>query len=397
MLGSILNVTFSCFVVVLVFTCSRWVQPKTSKIVFVALLYAWYATTGIWAATTKKLETRIEADKIDLFPSTSFWLTLLPQVMSFACMSLLMLCKRLTDGSGTSDSMTASQHWQTWCIAGMGFFFGQLFTVEGLGAGAPGLVFGVKVLEPLSTSLLAIPVLGQRCNCYLLAAIVVACAGIAVAVVGAHRSSHVPQSALGACKVILVSALANLGFSVRSCIVKNAYSQRALAPLEIFGRVNATATLAGTLMLVLWLLYLAAQPHSGASLAVILKELGSGPWDWFSTCLCYFLYQCSSILLLECLFVESHALLVALKHVFVVIVASVLSGSYLNTQMIIGVGVASAGVFFYAVSPAEEGAATALLPHQDKINDLLGGVPRALCFTVLALGSVGIVSPFLYM
>mmetsp|Transcript_57366 Transcript_57366/g.167947 ORF Transcript_57366/g.167947 Transcript_57366/m.167947 type:complete len:395 (+) Transcript_57366:61-1245(+) len=390
MLGSIIHIIISALVVTLILAECRWVQPKSSKIAFLALVYAWYVATSIWAANTKKIQKGFVAEGVHLFPSASFWLTLLPQVLSCVCITTVALFKRLTT-KDSSEGSTGSLCHISWYAAGAGFFFGQLFTVDGLGAGAPGLVFGVKVLEPLSTSLLAIPVLGQRLNARLLAAVLVACAGIVVCVLGAHRGSQLSGD-LAEWKVVLCAALANLGFSSRACVMKQAYSQRKISPLDTFWAVNVFSTVCGILMLAAWLLYLAWGPHRDVSSSV-LQELAREPWHWFSASFCYFLYQCASILLLDCLMVETHALLVAMKHIFVVILASVLSGSSLNALMIIGIAVASVGVLFYSTSPRDTEAQTELLPHGAKLGQSQLGIPRGLLLTLAAIAALGVLSP----
>mmetsp|Transcript_80288 Transcript_80288/g.249210 ORF Transcript_80288/g.249210 Transcript_80288/m.249210 type:complete len:405 (-) Transcript_80288:66-1280(-) len=400
--GSIANIAVSSAIVLLVLSEWSWVQPRTSKLSFLAVVYAWYATTSIWAANTKKLEKAILAGEEHLFPSASFWLTLFPQVASCLCATTVIAFKRLlARREGKEEPSADSFGHCAWCAAGAGFYFGQLFTVDGLGAGAPGLVFGVKVLEPLSTSLLAIPVLGQRMNWRLLAAVLVACSGILVCVVGAHRgAAHAAggSHAHGELKVIIGAVLANLGFSSRACVMKKAYSQKKISPLETFWKVNVVATACGVIMFIVWVIYGSTSHSAMAGLVRVSAELARAPWKWIATCLCYFLYQCSSILLLDCLQVETHALLVAMKHIFVVILASILSGSPLNALMIVGIVVATVGVFFYSVSPgpAEE-AAKSLLPQSEKKGQQGTSIPRFLLVTLAVLGILGILSPMVYV
>lgn len=398
MLACIVQIVFSALVVLAVLSECSWVQPKNSRLAFLALVYAWYATTTIWAANTKKIEKGIIAEGVHLYPSASFWLTLFPQVLSCICITAIAGGRKLTAkiAKSTVDS-TEGLGQACWYAAGAGFFFGQLFTVEGLGAGAPGLVFGVKVLEPLSTSLLAIPVLGQRLNWRLLVAVMVACSGILLCVVGAHRGAPSKGGDFNEWKVIVGAILANLGFSSRACVMKKAYSQRSISPLETFFKVNVVAGACGVLMLIVWAIYLATCPERFVYFANVFHQLAAKPWKWFATCLCYFLYQCSSILLLDCLLVETHALLVALKHIFVVILASIMSGSPINTLMIIGIVVASLGVFAYSVSPGDTEARTSLLPPNEKKVKPSSGIPLVLCFLLSGLGVLGILSPFLYV
>ncbi|CAJ1331167.1 unnamed protein product [Effrenium voratum] len=232
-----------------------------------------------------------------------------------------------------------------WQLAGAAYFFGQLFTVAALALDAPSIIFVVKAIEPLSTALLAVPLLKQSFNLRLFMAILVACTGIMITAWAAHggmeraHQSHVYLA-------MALGMLANVGFSSRACVAKRALAFESSEPLEAYGKLTLAATQSGSVLLLLWLL-LGHAVLGDAAVDGVLRHLLSRPGPWFVASFTYFLYQSASILLLSCFLVETHALLVALKHVFVVVLASLMTGAVLNSEMVAGLAIVCAGVAWY--------------------------------------------------
>merc|ERR550514_522623 len=79
----------------------------------------------------------------------------------------------------------------------------------------------------------------------------------------------------------------------------------------------------------------------------VLQDPRFNPLSWFTMCLSYLLYQCCSIVVLSSLAVESHALLVALKHLVVVLLASIWLQDALSFRILIGTFLAGLGVWIY--------------------------------------------------
>eukprot|EP00435_Cladocopium_sp_Y103_P004866 s262_g1.t1 len=227
-----------------------------------------------------------------------------------------------------------------WHLAGAAYFFGQLFTVAALALDAPSVVFVVKAIEPLTTALLAIPLLNQAFNLRLLGIaglsdlLVLACIGIMITAMAAHggfKKIHYSRAYLS----IVLSMLANVGFSSRACVAKRALAFESKEPLEAYGKLTVTATQSGLVLLLLWL-FLAQSVLDDDDMMSLLRHLSFNPgaWSWF--------------------LVETHALLVALKHIFVVILATLLTGAVFNVHMAIGLALVIAGVSWYLSSPASE-------------------------------------------
>lgn len=106
------------------------------------------------------------------------------------------------------------------------------------------MVFMVKSIEPLSTAVLAIPVLKQRFNLRLLLAILVApwlsgplprgreaCSGIMITAAAAH-GGYRQLSASNAYFSMALGMMANVGFSSRACVAKRALAFESKEPLE---------------------------------------------------------------------------------------------------------------------------------------------------------------------
>lgn len=324
-------------------------QRNTYVICLVAIV--WYWTSAEWAAVTKDI--LHELQHAVLYPSTSIWLTFLPQVFSFVLVQILALLAGVDICKGMCFiRASCSVGFGTWHLAGSAYFFGQLFTVAALALDAPSVVFVVKAIEPLTTASLAIPLLNQSFNLRLFLAILVACVGIMITAMAAHGGFNQIHHSRAEMSIVL-SMLANVGFSSRACVAKRALSFESKEPLEAYGKLTVTATQSGFVLLLLWL-FLAQSVLDDRDMMSLLRHVRFNPGAWFTVCLTYFLYQACSIYLLSCFLVETHALLVALKHIFVVVLASLLTGAVFNVHMTIGLTLVVAGVSWYLSSPASE-------------------------------------------
>jgi drug/metabolite transporter (DMT)-like permease len=400
--GTVVGIVLCGLCVTLVLTGASWAQPKSNRIVLGALIVVWYWTTTIWATGTKQIVKDL-GDK-EIYPSTSFWLTLIPQLVASACVALIAAAKGVKLWDGTLRPATGSGLPRVaWFAAGAGFFFGQLFTVVSLASAAPSICFVIKAIEPLTTALLAIPVLKQSVSWRLLAAIMVSCAGIVMTAVGSHGGAAHGVKADQLRLAIVCGFLCNCGFSSRACVVKKAMAHGTSSGTETFGKISVAACVCGITMLFLWLIILIAKPHSFTyqyAFANLLETWRSHTGTWLAMSFCYFLYQCSSLLILDCFFVESHALLVAMKHIFVVIIASLLTHSGLSVLAIVGVVIAATGVCWYAVSPppVESGETKPILPRADEKKTaptIFGDLPPVLIGIVAGMVILGNLSPVL--
>jgi len=152
---------------------------------------------------------------------------------------------------------------------------------------------------------------------------------------------------------IICAMLANLGFSTRQCLVKSLYVHEGRGALEAFGKVGLAGTVWGV-FLFLW--FTVFSVSSGAirqsdTLSIFHIEFIG---EWVIVSVCYFLYQASSLLILECIAVESHALLVGMKHVFSVITVSLLLGANLTPTILIGLFVSAVGIVVYSLRSSDE-------------------------------------------
>lgn len=380
-----------------------WAQPKGSRAVLLAAVAVWFWTSAEWAAATKALEKELQSEGVSLHPSTSLWLTLVPQLVSGVFCHLIAMSRGVNLNEGTLWRAPGEGLGRAaWHTAGAAYYFGQLLTVEALSLGAPSVAFTVKAIEPLTTATLAIPTLGKSWQPRLFVAIAVSCFGIVVTVFSSH-GGHIGDGA-SASLAVLFALLANLGFSCRACVVKKAFAHGGRDPLEAFGRVTTTGALHGTVLLVLWMaLRLALAVPSGTHVSGVYQSMTAMPGTWAIMSVTYFLYQCSSLLILDCVQVESHALMVAMKHIFVVIQASVLTGATLGLTSMVGVGIASVGVLLYTASPEQPAKAkeeekrlpaTALSEKSGLVpRDPSAELPRVLHCAVFFVVALGCSSP----
>ncbi|CAE7280109.1 MOK [Symbiodinium microadriaticum] len=370
-------------------TSRRGCEAQANMILLLSAV--WYWTSAVWAAVTKDILAELGAALV--YPSTSIWLTFVPQALTYFLVQIFAWLAGLNIFEGTFTRSKSGMSFGTWQLAGSAYFYGQLFTVAALALDAPSIVFVVKAIEPLSTALLAIPVLRQSFQPQLFLAIVVACSGIMITAWAAHGGSSVVQSG-SAYVAMCMGMLANIGFSCRACVAKRALVFESNHPLQAFGKLTVSATQSGTVLLVLWLLLGRMLPNHEAATSLIM-HLCHRPGAWFTAALTYFLYQSSSLLLLNCFLVETHALLVALKHVFVVVIASLMTGAVLNEYMVLGLILVCTGVCWYLTdsSPAKS--------EQEPILPKVGQdtesheVPWSLVSIVLSVVVMGTLTPLL--
>merc|ERR1719335_1489350 len=93
--------------------------------------------------------------------------------------------------------------------------------------------------------------------------------------------------------------------------------------------------------------------------------------EWLIVSLCYFLYQSSSLLILQCIAVESHALLVGMKHVLSVITVSLLLGNHLTPTILFGLCVSAVGLWMYSFHGSDDNQKTGSAPdmqHTDSTH-----------------------------
>jgi hypothetical protein len=263
-------------------------------------------------------------------PSPDFWLTFVPQVVS--CFFFIVL-SWLKEGDTFTGVFSFSPDSFRFHVAGSAYFYGQLFTVAALARSSPNIVFIVKAVEPLGTALLAGPTLRKTFNAGLFASILISCIGIVLTALGSAdvtSSMTLPKSWITG---VTCAMLANLGFSTRQCLAKSLYVHEGRGALETFGKVGLAGTLWGVLPILV-------KPSTLMSLSQTFGGFSAVfGGEWLMVSVCYFLYQSSSLLILQCIAVESHALLVGMKHVFSVITVSLLLGAKLTPSILFGLSV----------------------------------------------------------
>jgi len=370
------------------------VRPKGNTVAIILLSAVWYWTSAVWAAVTKDI--LAELGEALVYPSTSIWLTYIPQALTYFLVQLFAWLAGLNIFEGTFTRSKTGMSFGTWQLAGSAYFYGQLFTVAALALDAPSIVFVVKAIEPLSTALLAIPVLRQSFQPQLFLAIIVACSGIMLTAWAAHGGSSMVHS--GSAYIAMgMGMFANIGFSCRACVAKRALIFENNHPLQAFGKLTVAATQSGTVLLLFWLMLGRTLPNHEATSSLLL-HLCHRPAAWFTAALTYFLYQSSSLLLLNCFLVETHALLVALKHVFVVVLASLMTGAVLNEFMILGLILVCTGVCWYLTdSRDKESEKEPILPQTQSKEVESHEVPLSLVTVVLTVVVLGTLTPFLQL
>lgn len=320
---------------------------KSNWFAFGTLLAIWLWTTTIWATHTKILDQILAGNVLvtRARPSPEFWLTFVPQVLSCVFFAVVAWLK---DRSAFLGMFSKSKDSFKVHVAGSAYFYGQLFTIVALARSSPSIVFVVKAVEPITTALLAGPTLRQPFNPGLFMGLMIACSGIVLTGLGTSHLAmpHGDNWSIG----IFFAFLANLGFSARQCLVKSFYVHEGNGALETFGKVGLAGAAWGILPLLSYSIIAAFTESSviQRSVTMICSSFHETWSEWLCVSVCYFLYQASSLLILECIAVESHALLVGMKHVFSVVTVSLLLGTKLAPVTLIGLFVAGLGVLIFS-------------------------------------------------
>lgn len=319
------------------------------------LIAIWFWTTTTWAAEAKSIIATFTSNGNEPgFPLLGYWLTFAPQAMSSVlCISVLCYRRGLP---ATKELLLPPASWSSfWLLAGAGYWYGQFFTVQSLVFGNPALTFIVKAAEPLSTALLAVLILKRPFSMPLLMGIGVACLGIAVTVLSAGSSAHGGGVHAGQWQMagMLFALLANLGFSSRACVAKKAISHMSMDPFETYSMMTIVGAQVGMLPLITY--FFTNTPTASASSGIPFTDFRFQAFSWFTMCLSYMLYQTCSVLILSVIAVESHALLVAMKHMMVVVLVSILVHAQLNIGIVVGMVLTLLGVYLYLRSSKDEG------------------------------------------
>jgi len=286
-------------------------------------------------------------------PLLAFWLTFAPQVVSAAIFASFFFSR--LGVKATTEIFTlgrSSGGGSFWLVTGAAFWYGQLFTVQSMMFGTPALAFIIKAAEPLSTALLAGWVLKKAYSLPLFLGVLITCIGIMVCVSSANHSEKQSASAHGFQWIGLVFAvLANLGFSSRACLAKKAIGQLQCDPCVAFGMMTLVGGIAGLLPLFVWAL--TSQIGIGLQVDGLICPFFDSRFSsrsWLMMCLSYVLYQTCSIFILSALAVESHALLVAMKHMLVVVIVSLMVQAHLTKGILLGMALTLSGVYVYSRS-----------------------------------------------
>lgn len=345
-----------------VFAGVECMQPKNNKIAFALVAISWIWGTTIWVTTTK---TAIKEIGNGLYPSAAYWLTLMFQALNgVSCWAIM---KMQGKGDATRDlvpnkkaeSESAGAKARTWWLAGSCYFFGELFTVTALSVGSTSIVYVVKAIEPLTTALLAIVVLGNSFNVQLFIAIGCAGIGIIVTAVSGHDGIHFGDlaSSRPALLAIGFTFIVNVGNSARLCSIKKVMGKDSLGvePLEAYGKVNIVGSIVGLLPLAAW--YSAHFLDAGmgpSSLAAVPVALAANPSLVIRCIVSNFVFHAASIQALSAIAVEGHALISAMKCIVTIVSATLLLGGELNATMMLGIFLTCGGVYMYMKTPIQE-------------------------------------------
>jgi len=337
-------------------------------------------------------------------PLLAFWLTMTPQVVTAAIFASCVFGR--LGVTATKDIFTLGRigggGGGFWLIAGAAFWYGQFFTIQSMILGTPALAFIIKLAEPLSTSLLAGWVLRKPYSLPLLLGVLIACIGVMICVYSADHSEKQSASAHGFQSIGLVCAmLANLSFSSRACLAKKAMDQLRLDPCVAFGMMTIVSGIAGVLPILGW----ALTSRFGLGMNSVLCPFFDPRFSarsWLMMCLSYVLYQTCCIFILAAVAVESHALLVASKHVLLVVIVSLLVHAQLSQGILFGMALTLSGVYIYSRSiqkhdPKENEHLCDAQDHQLRATQILGATeqhrisstPRALEGFVVVLVVIG--------
>jgi len=381
---------FCSLVIGLVISGAGGTDPKRSSSFLGLLIVAWFLAQSCWLTSCKSLEMRLGFH--GMYPSTPFWLTFIPMVMMSLVMLVLCWAKSINVLDGVVRPMDKGVSMSVWYITGAHFCYGQLFTLMGVCFGTPVLVFAAKALEPISTALLAVPMLGQSFSLSMFGTIIVSCIGIAVTTLGAPEGVRIDEATWLA---VIFAMLSNLTFSIKQCGIKKVYQQVKCPPTEALAKVTLGSTMSCLFMAVLWDSYIAfglpigsiTSTFATSQFNAVVLSVWTRPLTWFRMSAFFFFGQYGSLLILDCVSVESHALLTALKHILTAVVASICTGSEITFTMMVGLIVACAGILMYSKTAAPENCTQELLPKAKPSAAVdLPGSFYLITFGVLVIG-----------
>jgi len=381
---------FCSLVIGLAISGAEGTDPKRSSSVLCLLILAWFLAQSFWLTSCKSLEMRLGFN--GMYPSTPFWLTFIPMMMMSLVLLLLCWVKGINVLDGVMRPVDKGVRMSVWYITGAHFCYGQLFTLMGVCFGTPVLVFASKALEPISTALLAVPMLGQSFSMSMFGSIIVSCIGIALTTLGAPEGVRVDEATWLA---IIFAMLSNLTFSIKQCGIKKVYQQVKCPPTEALAKVTLGSTMSCLFMAVLWDSYIAfglpigsiTSTFATSQFNAVVLSVWTRPLTWFRMSAFFFFGQYGSLLILDCVSVESHALLTALKHILTAVVASICTGSEITFTMMVGLIVACAGILMYSKTAAPENCTQELLPKAKPSAAVdLPGSFYLITFGVLVIG-----------
>jgi len=386
--------------------CMAGQQPVSEhgKGAFVLLVGIWYWTTTTWAAETKEIMSTFQSGHSEPgFPLLGFWLTFVPQLVNTGLFALGLWGR---SGSHAVKKLFLPSHREGsfWPVAGAGYWYGQFFTVQSLLFGNAALTFCVKCAEPLSTALLAVLVLRNKFSLRLVLGVLVACLGIMLTVISAdHLQGDSNRGAHSQLAGLIFGVLANIGYSSRACVAKKALLQKKNDAFETCGILTAVGAQTGVLPVIAYAI--AGRLSGNAIWALPFFDPRFSARGWFMMSLSYSLYQICSVLILSAIAVESHALLVAMKHLLVAVLVSLVVHAQLTRGMLVGMTVTLLGVYIYMQSAkdnpdpgsslreyskeAEEEADAILLPEPSKAASWqVPVILQGIVFFVVVLGAV---------
>lgn len=335
--------------------CMAGQQPVSlhGKGAFVLLVGIWYWTTTTWAAETKDIMSTFQSGHSEPgFPLLGFWLTFVPQLLNTGLFALGLWGR---SGSHSVKKLFLPSHREGsfWPVAGAGYWYGQFFTVQSLLFGSAALTFCVKSAEPLSTALLATLVLRNEFSFRLVLGVLVACVGIMLTVISAdHVQTAANQGTHSQLAGLVFGVLANLGYSSRACVAKKALLQKKSDAFETCGILTAVGAQTGFLPIIAYGIW--SFLSGSATWALPFFDPRFSARSWFMMSLSYSLYQICSVLILSAIAVESHALLVAMKHLLVAVFVSMVVHAQLTRGMLVGMTVTLLGVYIYMGSAKDD-------------------------------------------
>jgi hypothetical protein len=382
-------------VVFLAVLLSGKLKPSTCNWSFAATAFFWIWSTIVWANDVEILEQRLLSTPLPL--SRSFWLAFIPHTV-MAIVAMIVSPKQFLSfgfGSGSSGDTSA------WYAAGLGLFFGQLLCNAALSASSPIVTFVIRAIEPIVIAKLAMSALGKTSTLQQLFPIFFSCSGVMLSVMGCDRFTQNDRDFNNIEVACLLAMVSNLGFAVRSCSVKFAYTTEGqqICPMEVFVKLSKTSAAASLIPLVLYVIYAGRDVSGFTSLISALK----GCWmPMLSMSLCSALSMAASFLMLSAVAVESHALMNALKQVLLALLESVLMGEQLSMPTLAGVFITVLGISLYAAAPiqleaqlphkSEPCEADQLLPASHKQDKGYHGIPLpnslVICGVLVAIAGV---------